>query len=103
MLLYLTGGAAFGGVKDSLSYSDWSDHSADALKSGAKMGYVLGGGVEYAITRNWTAKLEYQYIDFGDETLSRNESRFGGPSEYVISSKIRTAFHTVRLGVNYKF
>jgi outer membrane immunogenic protein len=79
-LLYLTGGAAFGGVKDSLSYSDSVDYSADVSKSGAKMGYVLGGGVEYAITRNWTAKLEYQYIDFGDETLSRNESRFGGPA-----------------------
>jgi outer membrane immunogenic protein len=28
-------------------------------------GYDIGGGVEYAITPNWTARFEYRYSDFG--------------------------------------
>ena len=28
-------------------------------------GYDIGGGVEYAITPNWTARVEYRYSDWG--------------------------------------
>jgi outer membrane immunogenic protein len=28
-------------------------------------GYDIGGGLEYAITPNWTARVEYRYYDFG--------------------------------------
>ena len=28
-------------------------------------GYDIGGGVEYAVTPNWTARVEYRYSDFG--------------------------------------
>ncbi len=28
-------------------------------------GYDIGGGVEYAISQNWTARVEYRYSDFG--------------------------------------
>jgi opacity protein-like surface antigen len=33
-------------------------------------GYAVGGGLEYVFAPGWSAKLEYQYIDLGDESLS---------------------------------
>jgi len=103
ILVYATGGVAFGGVKDSFTYSDTENYFASASKTDTRVGYTVGGGVEYGITHNWTVKLEYLYTDLGDKTLSSPETREGFSTPYTVSSKIRTDFHTVRLGVNYKF
>ena len=40
-------------------------------------GWTVGTGVEYAITGNWSAKIEYNFMDFGRNTLSRSHP--GGP------------------------
>ncbi|TXI10038.1 MAG: porin family protein, partial [Rhizobium sp.] len=50
-------------------------------------------GVEHAFTDHITAKLEYQYVDFGGNTM-------GGD---VLSSKASPDFHAIRVGLNYKF
>lgn len=47
---------------------------------------VFGVGTEYALTPNWSAKVEYNVLDFGS-------SDFGGT----------TTFQTIKAGVNYKF
>ena len=45
-------------------------------------GVLIGAGFEYALTDNWTAKFEYNYLDFGDKVVdftqtscTRNASR----------------------------
>ena len=58
-----------------------------------KSGYTVGGGIEYALGRNWTTKVEYQYVNFGGNWLA-------GAG---IATKESLAAHTVRMGVNYKF
>lgn len=82
VLLYGTGGFAYG--RNELS---------DALGSQSRMhtGHTWGGGLEYAFAPNWSAKVEYLYVNLGRE----NYSDFG------VSA--RNDFHTVRLGVNYRF
>ena len=37
---------------------------------GPQLGWTAGGGVEYAFSDSWTAKLEYLYADLGDVTYS---------------------------------
>jgi hypothetical protein len=39
-----------------------------------RTGYLVGGGVEWAFLRNWSAKLECNYLDFGTDTVTRNTS-----------------------------
>ena len=46
--------------------------AANASGSGTQTGGLLGMGVEYAFLPNWSAKLEYNYIDF--DTRSFNAS-----------------------------
>jgi outer membrane immunogenic protein len=48
-------------------------------------GWMLGFGTEYALGNNWTAKVEYDMIDFGND--------------FVADNKV----HLVKTGVNYRF
>lgn len=67
-LLYITGGAAFGGVK-----SGWFDSNVPqtvALIDKTQAGWVVGGGIEHAFANNWTARIEALYHDLGKTTHS---------------------------------
>jgi outer membrane immunogenic protein len=113
-LLYATGGLAFGGVRDSLSQSVYSYNAEGgrtdpAPKNTTLTGYVLGGGLETALTPSWSLKTEYQYIDLRSTSLSTtNDLPYGcdvtctGTDNGNASVKIDHTYHTVRVGLNYK-
>ncbi len=60
VLLYATGGLAYGEVNSSETIGGASFSASDT-----RVGYTVGGGIEGAIGGNWTAKLEYLYVDLG--------------------------------------
>ena len=64
--------------------------------SETKVGWTVGGGLEYAFIDNWTAKLEYLYVDLGKATCNAACSG-GNPFDVTFKTNI------VRGGVNYKF
>ena len=82
VLLYGTGGLAFGSIKAETFGLSESHTSA---------GWTAGVGAEIALTRNWSAKVEYLYVDLSDKTFTLT----GAPNGYE--------FSTVRVGVNYRF
>jgi outer membrane immunogenic protein len=90
-LIYFTGGLAFGGVKDTLSLSGASTVSKDSTDTG----YVLGGGVEHFFSLRWSGKVEYQYIDLGDDKLSTSATHAGATFD------AEHTYNTVRVGLNY--
>jgi outer membrane immunogenic protein len=49
-------------------------------------GWVLGIGAEYALPYNWTAKVEYNMMNFGSNSAFSNDS-----------------FHVIKGGINYRF
>ena len=60
-----------------------------------RTGYTVGGGIEAMFTRNWSAKLEYLYVNFGEKA---NYAIIGGtPAENVLVTS-----NIIRLGLNYK-
>jgi outer membrane immunogenic protein len=65
-----------------------------------RWGWMLGPGVEYAFTDNWSAKLEYNYMDFGTRGV-----RFASPTATLtfLDANIRERIHLVKVGVNYRF
>ncbi len=100
-LFYGTGGLAFGGVDYRLSgFTPGGVNFVNIKNDDTKVGWAAGAGIEYAFTDNWTVKLEYQYVNFGRDKVSA--AQIGVPAN-VISSQETIDFHSVRLGVNYKF
>jgi outer membrane immunogenic protein len=61
-----------------------------------RIGWTAGGGVEWAFAEDWSARLEYDYYDFGTHTATMNDVNFGpGPLSF------RTTMQMVKLGVNF--
>ena len=82
ILLYGTGGLAFGTLK--VETGGFSESQTSA-------GWTVGVGAEYAINQNWSAKVEYLYVDLSE----KNFLMTGLSNGYQ--------FNTVRIGVNYRF
>lgn len=87
-LLYATGGAAW--VNYKLTVSALGTSQSD---NATKAALALGGGVEWMMMQNWSAKLEYLYIDTGTTTVTLFGTTFQG----------RAKDNIVRLGLNYHF
>jgi len=60
-------------------------------------GFVVGFGAEFAVWQNWTAKLEYNYMDFGKKTVVFPGLQ--GDSGTTLDQQV----HVVKLGLNYLF
>jgi outer membrane immunogenic protein len=115
LLVYGTGGLAYGGVSTSVSMVGGqvpNTGSTDFAGAGAfadtRVGWTAGGGLEWMFWPNWSAKVEYLYYDLG--TVSFNSSptqTFLGTGEanYVNFHQVSTRFdgHIVRAGLNYHF
>jgi outer membrane immunogenic protein len=121
ILLYATGGLAFGNVKLSGATAAAVVNlgtpitPAPAAFSGSKTnaGFAVGGGIEgrflYSLSPGWTWKVEYLYVDLGSlDTVTPGTS----PPPTAISSfsssfgTVTTHTHftdnVVRVGLNYK-
>jgi len=61
--------------------------------SGADFGWNVGGGAEVALTQDWSFRFDYQYTDFGSETISYP----GGDVKFDNST------NTYRGSVSYRF
>ncbi|MGO9482109.1 MAG: outer membrane protein [Candidatus Kryptoniota bacterium] len=99
-LIYATGGFAYANVDTKLHIANAS-YTNTISSNQMETGYAIGGGVEYALTRSWSVKAEYQYIDLGDQTVSG--ARPGVSPTVIDSMQVDDNFHTVRAGVNYHF
>jgi opacity protein-like surface antigen len=60
-----------------------------------RTGWMAGGGVEYMLTARWSAKVDYEYLEFGNSTLN-----FAAP---VGATPVRSQVNEVKAGVNYHF
>lgn len=64
-------------------------------------GWTVGAGVEYAMTRNWTLKGEYNFVNLDRGTFTNEADSYG--STRVRSWRGDLDIDQVRVGVNYKF
>ena len=64
-----------------------------------RFGYMLGAGVEYALTPQWSVKAEYEYLDFGRQrTTLTPTTTIVSPFDEDIGQRIQIA----TIGFNYK-
>jgi outer membrane immunogenic protein len=96
-LLYLKAGSAW--VRDTPTLGVVFGSKAEETISKSKWGWTGGAGVEQAITQNWSAKLEYDFLLFGTERYT-----FIFPTlPAIIDVDVKQRIHTVKLGFNYRF
>ncbi len=86
-LFYGTGGFAWGNVH---AAEVGFDRGSDTFT-----GWTIGGGIEYGFAPNWSAKIEYLYVDLGNDVLYG--SGFGAPHTVDATANV------VRAGINYRF
>jgi outer membrane immunogenic protein len=63
-LIFATGGVAFTNYK----FTNPTPAPTTTWGAGSRTGWTVGIGLDYAITNNWIAGLEYKYYDFGSAT-----------------------------------
>ena len=93
-LLYVKGGYAYSDNNESLVSA--AGPVAFGFNGGHRDGYTVGAGLEYMFAQNWSAKVEYQYYDFGN-------SSFVAPAALVPFGNFRTDDHVIKAGLNYRF
>jgi outer membrane immunogenic protein len=106
-LVFATGGVAFGGIKAESSASEFDGANTDLFAgsaSGTKVGYALGGGVEYAFAANMSLKAEYLYYDLGkaDYAVAAANTIAVGEGLFVNASQ-RLDGSLVRIGLNVRY
>jgi outer membrane immunogenic protein len=105
VLLYATGGLAYGEVKSSEIIGGFVGFS----NTQTRVGYTVGAGIEGAIGGNWTAKLEYLYVDLGrtSGSFATTIPAFGAgvvaSGTLTSSYSSRVTDNVLRVGLNYRF
>ena len=66
-LLYVKGGAAWTRGKVDMFVNQNNVGVFTSTNNFATSGWTVGGGIEYALMPNWSAKLEYDYLNFGGQ------------------------------------
>jgi outer membrane immunogenic protein len=115
VLLYATGGVAFGGFNTTVSGNfpgglfggaivGFPPFGGSTSASTTRVGWTVGGGLEYAVTNNWSVRAEYRYTDFGRSTIYA--TGFDNGSPFVASGSDFNRHFTenrVQVGFSYKF
>ena len=106
-LFYFTAGLAIGDVTNTVLYnsskfptSNTPSYNVDSTR----LGWVIGSGLEYALTPNWTVKGEALYAQLNTVTanwISPGSQAF--PANAVYNVRFNTSVAIVRAGLNYKF
>jgi outer membrane immunogenic protein len=91
ILLYGTAGAAFGNIQTGLNPPSTFDSSVEA-------GWTVGAGLEFAFAQNWTAKVEYLFVDLPNISCT-TVGNCGGAAGSIVSFNESV----IRAGFNFKF
>jgi outer membrane immunogenic protein len=108
VLLYATGGLAYGDVSTSVTGSNLGAASCNGsfvycftgTTGGVSVGWAAGAGIEYAFAPAWSIKGEYLHIDLGSRSIVLADRFVGGGFETVQNS---FRADTAQVGINYHF
>ena len=129
LLIFATGGLAYGKVEETLTFSDTSSTTGTAFNDGAsvlacpaggvaclsgsfsdtRVGWTAGGGFQWALNSNTTFRTEYLYVDLGSgPTVTAKGSQSAGrftttPDVFLKARFTDIQENIVRGGLNFKF
>ena len=101
-LPYVTGGLAVGDLEWSQTVRDLSDpgtHLGDS-RSETNVGWMVGGGLQYALTNHWSARVQYQYVDLGSAGF---DSQVSNSPDFRSHHSGSLTEHNASFALIYKF
>jgi len=87
VLFYGTGGVAYGNVQPA---------ALGVFDSSTEIGWTAGAGIEAAFADNWTARVEYLFVDLSDGSFNVTGGK--PPSQSVSFNE-----NLMRAGIDFKF
>ena len=117
ILAYVTGGLAYGHVSATEAVNGINVIGVNGANgatlvpvtgvfgnSSTKVGWTVGGGIEGVVSGNWTAKIEYLYMDLGNVSGSF-VTPIVAPSGGFVTNRYSSHVtdNILRVGVNYKW
>jgi outer membrane immunogenic protein len=91
-LVYVKGGAAW--ADTDYRRTVVATGAAAGSASETQQGWTVGAGLEYAFTPNWSAKVEYNFLDLGTDRLTFTDGSVSDLDQQI---------HALKVGVNYRF
>ena len=89
VLFYATAGGAFGNIQANTGPTAVST----TLQNSTEMGWTAGAGIETAFADNWTARVEYLFVDLSNAS----QTSPAGPTTVKFNANL------IRAGVDFKF
>jgi outer membrane immunogenic protein len=104
LMIYATGGVAYAGASGNFSVFDATNGLfLSGSPSKTRVGWTIGGGVEYALTNNWTIRGEYLYADLGKTDFTTPIATVPAFAGFGATGHISYNASIFRAAVNYKF
>jgi outer membrane immunogenic protein len=98
VLLYAKGGVALAGDKYNVSgatFASGPNFNFQGLDN--RLGWIVGGGVDWAFSRHWSMNVEYDYYQFGHGNILMTD-QISGATGIV---DVRQTVQVVKVGVNF--
>jgi outer membrane immunogenic protein len=111
-LFYAKGGAAWMGVHYTQNVVGAGIFQSGQTIVDTRSGFTIGGGIEFGMTENLSARLEYDFLDFGTKTYNFNNLGFNAAGAAVgtpltpvgaAPMSIKSVTQLITVGLNYRF
>jgi outer membrane immunogenic protein len=107
-LIYGTGGVAFGGFNTNVTLANNGllnggvPFFANGSVSSTRVGWTVGGGIDYAVTNNWSVFAEYRYTNWGTLRDGNLTGIVAAPGVFFDGNRHLNQ-NQVQVGFSYKF
>jgi outer membrane immunogenic protein len=105
-LFYAKGGAALMNVDYIQAVGVGAGQSSLTIVDN-RSGFTVGGGIEFGMTENLSARIEYDFLDFGTKNYNFNNLNVtpvgGATTPLALPVSIRSSTSLITAGVNYRF
>jgi outer membrane immunogenic protein len=102
-LFFVKGGGAWSGFNGNGTQTTAGGAPVNtSTSSSTRDGWTIGGGVEWGLDAHWSAKLEYDYVNFATAGFNTAVTTTAG----AVSSETRSAtsyLNMVKIGLDYRF
>jgi outer membrane immunogenic protein len=115
LLIYATGGVAFAemnvnsgftlvNTNGGILFPAASSGTTAASSSFTKVGWTVGGGIEWAFSNNWSFAAEYRHSDFGSERIALAATDPSGALLLpALTTNVRLTVDQATVRANYRF